>query len=138
MPLGMEVGLGSGDFVLDGDPVPPRKRAQPHPIFGPCLLWPNCWMDQGAIWYEGKPQPRQPCVRWGPSSPLKVFGPCLLWPSGWMYEDVTCYGRRSRPIRPHCVRRGPAAPVKGAQQPPLFGTCLLWPRSPISATAKLL
>ena len=26
MPLGMEVGLGSGDFVLDGDPATPRKR----------------------------------------------------------------------------------------------------------------
>jgi len=23
MPLGMEVGLGSGDFVFDGDPAPP-------------------------------------------------------------------------------------------------------------------
>jgi len=23
MPLGMEVGLGPGDFVLDGDPAPP-------------------------------------------------------------------------------------------------------------------
>jgi len=42
MPLGMEVGLGPGDFVFDGDPVPPEKRhAHPHPIFGPCLLWPN-------------------------------------------------------------------------------------------------
>ena len=29
----------------------------------------------------------------------------------------------------------PAA--QGAQQPPLFGPCLLWPRSPISATAEL-
>jgi len=29
--------------------------------------------------------------------------------------------------------------AKGAQQPPpLFGPCLLWPRSPISATAELL
>ena len=26
MPLGMEVGLGPGDFVLDGDPVPPQKK----------------------------------------------------------------------------------------------------------------
>jgi len=26
----------------------------------------------------------------------------------------------------------------GVQQPPLFGPCLLWPRSPISATAELL
>jgi len=32
----------------------------------------------------------------------------------------------------------PAPPAKGAQQPALFGPCLLWPRSPISATAKLL
>jgi len=34
MPLGMEVGLGSGKFVLHGDPAPPKKLAQP-PIFGP-------------------------------------------------------------------------------------------------------
>jgi len=25
MPLGMEVGLGPGDFVLDGDPAPPPQ-----------------------------------------------------------------------------------------------------------------
>jgi len=32
-----------------------------------------------------------------------------------------------------------AIPAKGAQQPlPLFGPCLLWPRSPILATAELL
>jgi len=45
MPLGMEVGLSLGDIVLDGDPAPPRKKAQPRPIFGPCRLWPNGWMD---------------------------------------------------------------------------------------------
>jgi len=33
---------------------------------------------------------------------------------------------------------GVPAPAKGAQQPPLVGPCLLWPRSPISATAELL
>jgi len=27
----------------------PRKGAQP-PIFSPCLLWPNGWMDQDATW----------------------------------------------------------------------------------------
>jgi len=26
MPLGVEVGLGPGDFVLDGDPAPPEKK----------------------------------------------------------------------------------------------------------------
>ena len=44
MPLGTEVGLGPGDFVLDGDPAPPTPKkgtAAPHPIFGPCLLWTN-------------------------------------------------------------------------------------------------
>jgi len=35
----------------------------------------------------------------------------------------------------HVVLDGVPAPAKGAQQPPLFGLCLLWPRSPISATA---
>jgi len=40
MPLGMELGLGPGDFVLDGDLAPlPQKGAEPSPqIFGPCLL----------------------------------------------------------------------------------------------------
>ena len=28
MPLGIEVGLGPGDFVLDGDPAPPQKKGQ--------------------------------------------------------------------------------------------------------------
>ena len=23
---------------------PPKKSAQPPPIFGPCILWPNGWM----------------------------------------------------------------------------------------------
>ena len=41
MSLGMELGLGPGDFVLDGDPaIPPQGGgAVPlPPIFGPCLL----------------------------------------------------------------------------------------------------
>jgi len=48
MPLDMEEGLGPGDFVLDGDPAPPPKKGggAPSPIFGPCPLWPNGWMDQ--------------------------------------------------------------------------------------------
>ena len=31
--LGMEVGLGPGDIVLDGDPAPPQRGAQPSPQF---------------------------------------------------------------------------------------------------------
>ena len=40
MPLGMEVGLSPGDFVLDGDPPLPKKGAEP-PIVGPFVLRPN-------------------------------------------------------------------------------------------------
>jgi len=38
----------------------------------------------------------------------------------------------------HIVLDGVPAPAKGAQQPPLFGPCLLRPRSPFSATAELV
>jgi len=41
MPLGMEVGLGAGDFVFDGDPATLRKKAQPLP--------PNFWPMSIAV-----------------------------------------------------------------------------------------
>jgi len=48
MPLDMEVGLGQGHISLAGDPAPPTKGTAAPAIFGPCLLWPNGWMDQDA------------------------------------------------------------------------------------------
>ena len=87
MPLGMEVGLGPGHIVLDGDlaPQPPLSKngAQATPIFGPYLLSSNGWMEQDATCYGGRPRPRPHCARWGPSLPRKgahppIFGPCLL------------------------------------------------------------
>jgi len=52
------------------------KRGQEvePPIFGPCLLWPNSWMDHDDTWYGGRPQPRPHCARWGLSSPLQKGG----------------------------------------------------------------
>jgi len=38
----------------------------------------------------------------------------------------------------HIVLDGVPAPAKGAQYPPLFSACLLWPWPPISATAAPL
>jgi len=115
----MELGLGPGDFVLDGDPAPHSpKGAEPPPQkkkFGPCLLWPDGWMDQGGNWHWGRPQPRGLCVRWGPSPlPKKgveppIFGPCILWPNCWMDQDSTWHGGR-RWSRPHCARWGPSSP----------------------------
>jgi len=33
MKLGMQVGLGPGHIVLDGDPAPPPKKGAQPPIF---------------------------------------------------------------------------------------------------------
>jgi len=33
LPLGMDVGLGPGDFVLDGDPASPIKKGAQPPNF---------------------------------------------------------------------------------------------------------
>ena len=62
---------GDQATVLNGDPASlPKQKAEP-PIFGPYLLWPNGWMDEDATWYGGRPRPKQHCVTWGLSSPLK-------------------------------------------------------------------
>jgi len=119
----MEVGLSPGDCVRWRPRSPsPKKEAEPHQIFGPCLLWPNGWMDQDHTWHGGRPQPRRPCgVRWGPSPPpqkgvralFQIFGPFLLWPNGWMHQDTTWYGARPQP-RGLCVRWGHSPlPQKG-------------------------
>ena len=98
MKRSTEVGLGPGHIVLDGDPAP-LKGAQP-PIFGPCLLWSNGWMDQDATWYGGRPQPRPHCVRWGPSSPPKKGGTAA--PS---FQPMSIKAKRLDGSRCHLVRR---------------------------------
>ena len=79
MPLGTEVGLGPGDIMLYGVQLP-LKRGTAPPLFGPCLLWPNSWMDEDATWYGGRPQPRLHCIRWGPRSPKGAQQPPLFGP----------------------------------------------------------
>jgi len=117
MSLNMEVGLGPGDFVLDGDPVSFPKRGRcPSSIFSPFLLSPNRCMHQNATWFRARPRPRRLCVRWGPRSPLPkgaqtptILGPYLLRPNGCIDQDVTWYGARPRPRR-LCVRWGSRCP----------------------------
>ena len=38
MKLGMQVGLGPGDIVLDGDPAPPPKKGSGAPNFRPMFI----------------------------------------------------------------------------------------------------
>jgi len=146
MPFGVEVGPSPCHFVLDGDPAPTPKGAEPHPIFGQRLglfsqtaarikmpLGTEAGLglrdivfdvDLATFRKKGTPTP--------PNFWLMSILP--KWLDG---EDAAWYGSGPRP-RPHCTRRGPSCRKGGTAVPPLFGPCLLWPRSPISATAELL
>jgi len=100
MKLGMQVGLGPGHIVLDGDPALLPQRGTP-PIFNPYPLRPNGCIDQDFTWYGDRPRPRRLCVRWGPCCPSQ---PC-----------------RPQPRQPCGVRWGPSPlPKKGAEPPPQF------------------
>ena len=69
MPLGMDVGLGPGDFVFDGDPaIPPEKGTPTYPIFahvycGETVAWIKmpCCTEVGVglrnIVLDGDPAP---------------------------------------------------------------------------------
>ena len=81
MKLGMQVGLGPGHIVLDGDPAPPPSKGAP--IFGPYLLRPNGCMDQDATCMELGLGPGD-FVLDGHPAPLpkkgaepQIFGRCL-------------------------------------------------------------
>ena len=127
-----------------GTELTPEKKAHhphPHQFYGSCLLWPNGWMDQDDTWYRGKPRPRQRCVRWGRSPPQKGHCPQFSvhvycgQTLGWMKTPL---GTEVDICPGHIVWTGTQLLRERAQQPPLFGPCVLWPRSPISATAELL
>ena len=66
MPLGMEVGLSAGDFVLDGEPATPRTEGTPttsqflaHVYYGQTAGW----MHDDAPWYGSRPRRRPHCIR---------------------------------------------------------------------------
>ena len=81
MPLGMEVGLGRRDIVLDGYPAPLPKEHS-HTFSANVRCGQNGWMDYDVTWYESRPRTRRLCVRWGPSYPQKKGTPTPpnLWP----------------------------------------------------------
>ena len=122
-PISVPIGCMNQDATwLMGTPLSlPKKGPEPtSQVFGPCLLWPNGWMDQDGPCYGGRPQPRD-FVLDGDPRPLPkrrrsppIFGPCLLRPNGWMDQDATWYGGRPRPKR-HCymgIMGTPLAPLK--------------------------
>jgi len=128
MPLGMELGLGPSDFVLDGDPAPPPQKGVEPPKFSAhvycvktagwikMVLGVEVGLSPGDFVLDRDPAPSQK----GGGAPSHIFGPFLLWPNGWMHHDATWYGGRPRP-RGLCVRWEPIPlPKKGAEPLPNF------------------
>jgi len=85
MPLGMEVGLGPGNFVLDEDPAPPYKEHSPqfsaHVYCGQTAGW--ITMPLGREVGLG---PYDTVLDGGPAPAPKrgtspIFDPCVLWPT---------------------------------------------------------
>jgi len=109
----MELGLEPGDFVLDGDPAPPPQKGR---IFGPCLLWPNCCMDQDGTWHRGTLRSSPHCARWGHNSPPQKRGHSPLQFSAQLYCGQMA-GRIKVPL--------------GMEVGLSFGDCVRWGPSPL-------
>jgi len=119
----MDVGLGPGHIVLDGDPAPLAKKGDRAPQFsahvycGQTAGWIkialgiNVGFGPGHIVLDGDPAPLA----------KKETEPLNFWP-------ISIVAKRLDGLRYHLVWR----------KTPLFGPCLLWLRSPISDAAELL
>ena len=96
MQLGMEVGLGPDDFLLDANPAPLLKKGEePPPQFsahvycGQTTGWikmplgTEVGLGPDDIVLDGDPAP--PPQKGG--GVPQIFDPCLLWPNGWMDQD---------------------------------------------------
>jgi len=137
------VGLGPGHIVLDGEPAPLlEKGADPqfsahfycHQMAG-CINMPlgmEVGLSPGDFVLDGDRA----------SPPLKGTATQFLsnvrcgQTTGWIKTPL---GMEVNLGPGHIVLDGvPALRERGTASPHLFGPCLLWPLSPISATAELV
>jgi len=137
MPLGMEVRLGPGHIVLDGDSAPlPKKggRASQFSAHFYCGQTAGCIkMPLGTevglglrdIVLDTDPAPR----------PLKAP---KIWPNGWMDQDATWYRGKPRPRR-RCVRWVVAPPERGTTPSFRFMSSQTagWMKTPLGAEVDL-
>jgi len=139
-------GPRSRPHCLRWDPAPPQKKGTAT-SFRPMSVVAK-WLDGlRCHWtgYGGGPRPRRLFVRWAAPSRIKGTAPtqflvhvCCGQMAGWTKMPL---GMEVGLSPGHIVLDGDPAPPsqKGHSSPPsLFGPCLLWPWSPISATAELL
>ena len=113
MKLGMQVGLGPGHTVLNGDPTPPSLKGHSPPTFGLYLLW-------------------QYCVWCGPSStPLPTTG------QSPQFSAHVCCGQMAGLIKMplgtkvglgpgDSVLHGDPASLHKGHSPIFFDPCLFW------------
>jgi len=108
--------------------LPLPKNGAPPPIFGPCLLWPNGWMDQDATLYDGRPIGTGNIVLDAdpaPPPPQVSAHVCCGQMAGWINMPL---GTKVGLGPGRIVLHGDHAPsAKRGTAPPIFGPCLLWP-----------
>jgi len=130
---GMEVGLGAGHIVLDGDPATLPKKAGRAPNFWPISIVAKLDASRCHL-YGGRPEPRRLCVRLGPSSPHPKRGLRSQFSAhiycgqtaGWLKMPLgTEIGLSPGDI----VLDGDPAPppLEGHSLRPIFSQCPLWP-----------
>ena len=125
MKLGMQVGLGPGRIMLDGDPAPIPQRGTAPPQFSAHIscgqmagwikmpLGMEVGLGPGDFGLDADPAaPPQKRRR----SPSPIFGPCPLWPNGLVDQDGTWHGGGPW-SRPHCARWGPSSPSPKGHTP---------------------
>jgi len=123
MSLGMEVGLGPGHIVLDGDPAPLfKKEAQltqfsAHVCCGQTAGW-MIKMLLGAMVGLG---PGNIVLDADPAQPSRGTAPPKIWPMSLVAKQLDgsrCHLVRGRPRpRPHCVTFGPSSPSQKGHSP---------------------
>jgi len=91
--LGTEIGLSLGDIVLDGNPAPLPKLAQPpqfsaNACCGQMAGWPKMPLTIEICIDPGDSMATQVPPRKKSTAPPK-YGPYLLWLNGWMDQNAT-------------------------------------------------
>jgi len=121
--------------VLDGDPSPPQKgHSRPHFLAHVYCGQTAGWIRMPATWHRGRTRPRPQYVRLGPSClPKRGTAAPSFRPMSIVAKRLDGLG--CQPLGTevglgqghNMLDWDPAVSPKGAQQPSVFGPCLLWP-----------
>ena len=134
MPLGMELGLGPGDFVLDGNPSPPpapkggeAPKFSAHVYCGQTAACIKMVLDIvvglsfGDFAFDRDPAPSP---KGGGAEPISAHVYCGQTAAWFKMPLGTEVGLGLRDI---VLDGDPAPPPLKGHSPPIFGQCPLWP-----------